>query len=352
MSMVYLITWFLCFSFPIFAKGLHFGIINAIKNEKGLLKEKIRKGEEYKKWQEERRKEFIYAGVCDESSPKIHIFNSLGEYVMGFGKEGTGDGEFKKPSHIWGINLPDIEVDNEDNLWAIDTGNFRIQKFDKYGNFLLKCGKKGTGTGEFGIPWDLAIDKNDNVYVLDLDFDSHPVFARIQKFDKHGKFLSKIDKLKPADWGEKVKFFAFSLAIDQNDNLYIVSEIIPYKDYFIYRFDQNGIVTGRFGNGMGTGTGQFEGDEVGIEIDNEGNIFVVDPSLCRVQKFDRDGNFLLKFGSYGTDDDEFQGPGNIDIDTKGNIYIVDKDIKMFDNNGKFLMKFPKGENIISISVNF
>jgi hypothetical protein len=349
----WLIIWLLCFSLPAFAGGLHFGIIDAVKEQKEKLKEKIRKGEEYKAWQEERRKELIYAGVGDESVPKIHVFNNLGEYVMGFGSQGTGDGEFGTPTGEWWkwFNLPDIGVDGEKNLWAIDFINSRIQKFTKEGNFLLKFGKFGTGTGEFTYPSRLFIDKENNIYVLDYGLFPSPC-QRIQKFDKYGNFLMKIDELKIGNW--KYRMREFLVTIDQEDNLYGIGEFedSSYLNYFIYRFDQNGSVTARFGNGEGTGIGQFGGPNVDIEIDKENNIFVLDYSLCRVQKFDKEGNFLLKFGSKGIRDDEFQKPFNMVIDTKGNLYITDNNcIKIFNNEGKFLRKFGEGE-YMSAGVNF
>ncbi len=42
-----------------------------------------------------------------------------------------------------------------------------IQKFDSNGNFLLAFGKMGNGPGEFIQPESIAIDKNDNVFVVD-----------------------------------------------------------------------------------------------------------------------------------------------------------------------------------------
>ena len=55
------------------------------------------------------------------------------------------------------------------NVFAVDEGNDRIQKFDSYGNFLGKWGTTGTGNGEFEEPTGIALDSsgNRNVYIVD-----------------------------------------------------------------------------------------------------------------------------------------------------------------------------------------
>jgi hypothetical protein len=55
----------------------------------------------------------------------------------------------------------------------------RIQKFANDGTFLAKWGSSGTGSSEFDRARGVALDSNDNVYVVDSGN------TRIQKFDSH-----------------------------------------------------------------------------------------------------------------------------------------------------------------------
>jgi hypothetical protein len=77
-----------------------------------------------------------------------------------------------------------IEVDNDGNIYVLDRGNHRIQKYDKNGRYLLTIGSKGQGPGEFQNPSDIYIDSNGSIYVND--------FQRITIFDEEGIFRDTI----------------------------------------------------------------------------------------------------------------------------------------------------------------
>jgi hypothetical protein len=65
--------------------------------------------------------------------------------------------------------LRGIDVDADSNIFVADMGNFRIQKFDKTGKYLLTFGRKGQGPGEFDLPTAVHIEeKTGNVLVQDM----------------------------------------------------------------------------------------------------------------------------------------------------------------------------------------
>jgi len=55
----------------------------------------------------------------------------------------------------------------------------------------------------------------------------------------------------------------------------------------------------------------------------EGNLYVVDTMNHRVQKFTRDGKFLLQWGKGGTGPGEFNMPWGIAVDDDGEVYVAD-----------------------------
>lgn len=67
--------------------------------------------------------------------------------------------------------------------------NSRVVKYRKDGEYMLQWGKKGTGDGEFDLVHDVTIDSKGRVYVADR------TNARVQVFDANGKFLGKWNDL-------------------------------------------------------------------------------------------------------------------------------------------------------------
>jgi DNA-binding beta-propeller fold protein YncE len=148
--------------------------------------------------------------------------------------------------------------------------------------FVLMWGEKGSGPGQFNGVGSIDVDSEGNVYVQDKNN------YRIQKFTDDGEYL--------LEWGK-----------------------------------------------YGNNDGEFLWLR-GICVDNENNLFVDDSDPwdddpCKIQKFDSQGNFILRFGQFGIGLGEFDLPTGMDIDKDNNLYICDKDnkrIQKFNIEGEFL----------------
>ena len=77
-----------------------------------------------------------------------------------------------------------INIDSEGNIFVSDRRNFRIQKYDKDGNYLQTIGRKGQGPGEFERFFTAFLDAKNNIYVRDG--------RRIHMFEKNGDLKSTI----------------------------------------------------------------------------------------------------------------------------------------------------------------
>ena len=84
-------------------------------------------------------------------------------------------------------------------------------------------------------------------------------------------------------------------------------------------FDPEGRLLRKWGND-GDEDGQFS-QPVGIAVDGEGNVYVVDAGNHRIQVFDQEGQFLRKWGSNGYADGEFFWPDGIAVDGEGRVYV-------------------------------
>jgi len=81
--------------------------------------------------------------------------------------------------------IRDIQVDTDGNIYVLDSGNHRLQVFDKNGNYLRTIGKKGRGPGEFITPSRLQLDdETGNIFVTDRS-------RTIIIFEKGGKYIDK-----------------------------------------------------------------------------------------------------------------------------------------------------------------
>ena len=85
------------------------------------------------------------------------------------------------------FNMPsDIVLDDTGNIYILDAGNCRIQKFDPEGIFFDSFGRKGQGPGEFNFPSSLDIDAEGNLLVSD------PRSRKIQIFSTEGSLRKTI----------------------------------------------------------------------------------------------------------------------------------------------------------------
>jgi len=107
-----------------------------------------------------------------------------------------------------------IALDSQQNIYVTDWGHFRIQKFDKNGNYLQTIGRHGQEPGEFQGTMQLRInDLTGNIYIRDG-------LREIEKFDKNGNYIEKIKLAKDIDdfdFDGRGNFFAIQLTISDDE---------------------------------------------------------------------------------------------------------------------------------------
>lgn len=74
-----------------------------------------------------------------------------------------------------------IVLDTAGNMYVLDSGNHRIQKFDPAGKYLATIGRQGQGPGEFYYPSWMSLDAQGFLYVSD------PNNNRVQVLTPEGK---------------------------------------------------------------------------------------------------------------------------------------------------------------------
>jgi len=62
----------------------------------------------------------------------------------------------------------DIGFDLKGNIYVLDSGNHRIQKFSPDGEYITTIGQQGQGPGEFQYPQSLSLDSEGYLYISDM----------------------------------------------------------------------------------------------------------------------------------------------------------------------------------------
>ncbi|HEY2883333.1 MAG TPA: NHL repeat-containing protein [Pirellulales bacterium] len=189
-------------------------------------------------------------------------------------------------------------------------------------------GRRGLSDGRFQKPRAMAIDKHDNVYVVDMT-------ARIQVFDTDGNFLRFWET--PAHENGRPT----GMSIDRDGNLGVAD-----THYFeVLFYSPEGKLLRKIGPDHGPGPGQF-GLVTDVVEDSKGNYYVSEyGELDRVQKFSHDGKFLLQWGTHGDGPGEFSRPQGLEVDDQDRIWVADSAnnrMQVFDTEGKLLFMWGKG----------
>ena len=111
------------------------------------------------------------------------------------------------------------------------------------------------------------------------------------------------------------------LAVDKNTGNVYVAELGNCR---IQKFDKDGRFLCKWGS-KGDKAGEFTSMDgfLPITLDEGGNLFVSDRENDRIQKFDADGRFICMWGSFGDKEGEFAKPSQVLVDTAGAVYVLD-----------------------------
>ena len=149
---------------------------------------------------------------------RIRVFNPInGTHLFDFGSRGTGPGEFNFPY--------DLAVGKAGNLFVVDSANFRIQIFDRDGKYLRSFGELGRRMDNFARPRGICTDADGNVYVVDA------AHGNFKIFDAEGRLLMFI-----GDPSEQDKPASFPLPsdvnVDEDGRVYVVDQWHRKVDVF------------------------------------------------------------------------------------------------------------------------
>lgn len=192
-------------------------------------------------------------------------------------------------------------------IWAIDADKKSVRKFDAItGNPLIALGSVAEEPGQIASPWKLALDSEDNLYVLDLQKYS------ILKFSSVGKFIGFI----AGNGSEKCAIgMPSGLALDQERKVLYVADAGNNR---IIVFRTTGEYVREF---RGENVGKEEWSPGEVSLAKSGNLFVaVAIGGGSIQEFSPEGKLTGKYLKSKLD-----ATGPILPDDAGGLYFGAKD---------------------------
>jgi DNA-binding beta-propeller fold protein YncE len=257
--------------------------------------------------------------VADTGNHRVQVFNADGTFLRQFGSlckldnrqgcQGEGEGQFNEP---WGI-----AVGQDGSIYVSDTWNHRIQKFDPNGKFVTMWGVFESTGGELGKsnafygPRSLTIGADGNLYAMDTGNKRVQIFAPdgtfVNQFGGGGVVEGRFDE--PTGIGQ-----------DAAGNWYIADT----WNRRIQKFDQSYKYVAQWQ--IDGWASQSVVNKPALAVDKARNlIYVTDPENYRVLAFNTDGSFRAFFGQYGNDAQSFVLPVGIAVGPDGRIYVADGD---------------------------
>ena len=247
--------------------------------------------------------------------------------------------------------VPAVGIDSKGNLWMFQRnlpGEPQLFKFDRSYRQILAIGEDVIGHQE--KPHGLAVDAQDNVWIVDADG------STVMQLSPEGRLLKTIGtKLKRGDWdeakGQRLLWQPMDIAFAPNGDFYIGSghanespNDVESSDPAnvvgaarIQHFDRNGnFINQWFGNSVGQGKFSMAH---GVAVDpRNGDVWIGDREQYRIVVYTKDGKFLKTLQMRNL-------ICAIDFDAAGNPWIAtgqDGQIARIDRNGKVLGAMGNG----------
>ena len=185
----------------------------------------------------------------------------------------------------------DIVFDSEGNIYVLDSGNHRIQKFSHEGKYITTIGNKGQGPGEFIYPLSLDIDAHGYLYISDSNN------KRIQVLEPGGEEHKTIKMtgnppgvIRISKSGEIIMggggFISFGIGEDEDEPLSKLLKVLNQEGKVQKGFGEQKDYKEFLMNKMGN---QFH-----FTLDKYNNIYVAFDFQNRIDKYSPDGKLIWK----------------------------------------------------------
>lgn len=193
-----------------------------------------------------------------------------------------------KDENYWLYKPNGVVVDRENNIYILDSGNYRIQKFDPIGSYLATIGRQGQGPSEFERPNCINIGSEDTLYVG--DYGGNHVIT----LSPNGKEIRRIKIPFVFDYFLRMRSGNMLMIADLGKKL--ESENIIEDTRLVSMLDENGNTVREFGklNDYGNHLFNYLGNYFMMALDTDENIYISFFNQNRIEKYSSDGEILFR----------------------------------------------------------
>ncbi|MBN1119809.1 MAG: TIGR03663 family protein [Anaerolineae bacterium] len=270
----------------------------------------------------------VFAQVWDYGVAASEIAEAIDPYAENVYTLPTlmtfGQGELNNPH--------DIDIGPDGKVYVADTNNHRVAIFDADGSLIGSLGRQGYAPTEdvLNEPWGVAVDNEGNVFVADTW--NH----RVVVYNAAGEYVTTWGVEGPNEL-ENVYAFWGPRGIEVDDQGLVYVSDTGNKRVLVFTSEGDYVRT--LGSG-GTFEGQLD-EPVGIVQGNDGLIYIADTWNQRISVFSTNGLFVRQWPVEAWYAQSMERP-YLDMDGDGNLFVTDPEasrVIVFDNLGNYRYSF-------------
>jgi sugar lactone lactonase YvrE len=196
-----------------------------------------------------------------------------------------------------------VQVNSKGDLYVLDSREQSIEMLSATGSKLGELKPRDLPSKKKLIPKSFKIDRDDNIYVLDI------FSERVLVLDPEGGYSRHVDL------PEKYGFFS-DLAVDELGTIHILDSV----EAVVYSAGRKADAFSRLGESLK----EYMNFPTSLATDDAGTLYLVDQFGSGLAVVARDGSFLGRALGMGWTDSRLYYPSQICISPDGNVLIADR----------------------------
>jgi hypothetical protein len=195
------------------------------------------------------------------------------------------------------------EINSKGEIFALDGRQRRIVRLSPEGEFRGYLQPEGIPSPAAFVPKSLKIDRNDNIFILDVFSGRVLVLGPTGKYQRHIEF--------PKEFG----FFS-DLAVDFKGSILLIDSV--GKGVYIALKDAKTFTP------LGTSLKEYLNFPTSISTDSRGTIYIVDENGGGLVFLGQDGSYLGRQLTMGWNEGQLYYPSQVCVNEKGEVFIADR----------------------------